>query len=207
MRYLITQSLLASWKYQWSDFEKYGDKADELREKSINDFLSSLRREPSPTTDAMQKGIDFENLVMDICQGNLPTDHKWYSAASEVARDVSGGQFQLAAQKEIEVAGLRFLLYGRLDCLKAGKINDIKFTSSYAVGKYFDSPQHPMYLELIPEAKEFTYIISNGSRVWRETYSREESRSIIDVIQEFVSYLEMTGLMPTYKKHWQSIGG
>lgn len=203
MRYLMTQSLLASWEYQWSNFEKYNERAEEFQEKAWNDFLSTLRRKPIPTSGAMQNGIDFENLVTDIILGHGDPTHRWYNAAYEVARDVQGGQLQLVATKEVTVAGLCFLLYGRLDCLKAGIISDIKFSSKYDVGKFFGSPQHPMYMELVPEAHEFTYIISNGSRVWHETYQREECGSIFDTIQEFIEYLKMVGLLPLYKELWQ----
>ncbi len=199
MRFLMTQSLLSSWKYQWSDFERYGEKAEEFQEKAERDFLSVLRREPAPTNEAIQKGIDFERLVTDICFGGGNNENKYYEAAREVAREIKGGQFQLAATKNVSVEGIDFLLYGRLDCLKAGVISDIKFSGSYSVGKFFDSPQHPMYMELVPEAREFTYIVSNGNRVWRETYRRDECRSVLDIIGEFVYYLRETKLLSIYE--------
>lgn len=96
------------------------------------------------------------------------------------------------------------MLYGRLDCLKAGVISDIKFSGNYEAGKFFKSPQHPMYMELVPEAKAFTYIVSNGSRVWRETYRREECCSVLDIIEEFVEYLRETKLLPIYKSFWKA---
>jgi len=204
MRFLITQSLLASWQYQWKSFEKYGEKAEEFQEKAKKDFLLTLRREPIPTNEAIKKGIDFEKLVTDICFDRGDIENSWYEAAKEVACDVKGGQFQLVATKNINVEGLDFLLYGRLDCLKAGVISDIKFSGSYAVGKFFDSPQHPMYMELVPEAEVFTYIVSNGNRVWKETYRRDECRSVLDIIQEFVDYLRETGLFSLYKSFWKA---
>lgn len=204
MRFLMTQSLLTSWQYQWNDFEKYGEKAAEFQEKAENDFLSTLRREPVPTNEAMQKGINFEKLVMDICFDRGDSENIWYEAAKEIASDVRGGQFQVAATKDVSVAGIDFLLYGRLDCLKAGVISDIKFSGSYTVGKFLGSPQHPMYMELVPEAGEFTYIVSNGKRVWRETYRREECRSVLDIIQEFAEYLRERKLMSLYKSFWKA---
>ncbi|HQB07843.1 MAG TPA: hypothetical protein PK712_08280, partial [Rectinema sp.] len=87
---------------------------------SLADFLSTLRREPIPTTEAMQKGIDFEDLVTDIMLGRGDASDKWYEAAYEVASIVKGGQLQYRAAKEIEVRGRKILLYGRLDALKAG---------------------------------------------------------------------------------------
>lgn len=204
MRFLMTQSLLASWQYQWSDFEKYGEKAEEFQEKAEKDFLSILRRERIPTNEDMQRGIDFEKLVTDICFGCRAVENSWYEAAKEIACDVKGGQFQLVATKNVSVAGLDFLLYGRIDCLKAGVISDIKFSGSYTVGKFFESPQHPMYMELVPEAELFTYIVSNGNRVWRETYRREECRSVLDIIQEFVDYLREKKLFSLYKSFWKA---
>jgi len=207
MQYLITQSLLSSWLRLWTDFEKYifdnSEKtAADYQADAYEDFLRVLRREPTETTEAMQKGIDFENLVTDICNGIDCSAHKWYAAAAEVAEEVKGGQFQLAASAPLRVAGMDFLLYGRLDVLKAGRVIDIKYTSRYEVGKFFDSPQHPMYIEIVPEAYEFLYLISNGTRVWREEYRREECRPIADFISEFVAYLDTTGLLPLYKEKW-----
>lgn len=60
-----------------------------------------------------------------------------------------GGVLQYKARKPIEAGGMQLLLYGRLDCLKAGEIIDIKFSKGYDVGKYFSSTQHPAYFELI----------------------------------------------------------
>ncbi len=201
---MITQSLLASWQYQWSNFEKYGERAEEFQEKAENDFLSVLLRGTMPTNEAMQKGIDFEKLVMDICFDKGNTENNWYKAAKEIAGEVKGGQFQLVATKKVNVAGIDFLLYGRLDCLKAGVISDIKFSGSYTVGKFFGSPQHPMYMELVPEAEIFTYIVSNGNKVWRETYRREECRSVLDIIQEFINYLKEMKLLSLYKSFWKA---
>lgn len=205
-RFLITQSLLSSWQRQWANFDKYGEKADEFREKAKADFLDALCKEPIPTSEAMQKGIDFENLVTDICAGRGDTNHKWYEAACKVASEVRNGQFQAIAVKEVTVFGIDFLLYGRLDYLKAGVITDIKYTGKYEVGKFFDSPQHPMYMELVPEAYEFRYLVSDGRRVWREVYSRGECRPIYGIMQDFVDYLQIARLMPVYMQHWKAKG-
>lgn len=203
-RYLMTHSLLSSWLYAMQD-NPYEDATSD--KDSFAEFMLTLRREPTPTTEAMQRGIDFENLVTAIVNGeqNIPPDlDKWYNAACEVASIVRGGCLQYKAKKEITVAGITFLLYGRLDALKAGVIYDIKFSSGYEKGKYVDSTQHPTYLELIPEAREFTYLVSNGNAVWKETYRRDEASDIRDVISDFVSWLEENNLMDVYKEHWEA---
>ena len=199
--YLMTHSLLSSWLYTMKG-NPYEDMTSER--DYFADFMSTLNREPIPTNEAMQKGIDFEDLVTDIVMGRGDANSKWYQAASEVAGIVKGGLLQFKARKEIVVNGMPLLLYGRLDALKAGIVYDIKFSGSYDAGKYIDSTQHPVYLELVPEAKKFTYLVSNGSYVWPETYRRDETPSIIPVIEDFLDWLEPQGLMSIYKEKWAS---
>ena len=167
--------------------------------------MLTLRREPTPTNEAMQKGIDFENLVTAITEGRGDSKSKWYEAADEVAGVVKDGILQFRGSKSAEVRGIPLLLYGRFDALKAGVIYDIKFSGSYEAGKYIDGTQHPMYLEIIPEATEFTYLVSNGSNVWPETYTREETPSILPTISNFFGWLEIRGFMDLYKDKWLSL--
>lgn len=173
---------------------------------SFAEFMITLRREPTPTNEAMQKGIDFENMVTAIVNGEQtqPDLDRWYDAAYEVAEIVRGGCLQYKAKKEIEVSGITFLLYGRLDALKAGVIYDIKFSGSYDKGKFVTNTQHPIYLELIPQAQEFTYLVSNGSSVWKETYHRDDVSDIREVISDFISWLKTNDLLDTYKEHWEA---
>ena len=199
--YLLTHSLLAAWLWAIKDTQSEQDHMEE--------FMLTLRRQPTPKTEAMQAGIDFEDLVTAIvnkeyrAEGHGTQDqHKWYGAAVKVASEVSGGQLQYKAKKELTISGTDVLLYGRLDALKAGTIYDIKFSKRYERGKYIDSTQHPVYLELIPEASSFTYLISNGIDVWTETYRRDETKSIIPTIETFFEWLDSMGLMEEYRKAW-----
>lgn len=213
-RYLITHSLLASWMNAIKE-DPYEDVTTE-RDRYA-EFMDVLNRVHTPTTEAMQNGIDFEHLVLNIadCIQTIKTSdvsnpipvtaHRWYDAASKVADIVRGGQFQVKAKKPVTVNGTDFLLYGRLDVLKAGSIDDIKFTKNYERGKYFVSTQHPMYFELIPEARLFSYLVSNGTDVWAETYTREETRSIYPVIGDFADWLHDQGLFKIYAEKWEAL--
>ena len=204
-RYLITHSLLASWLNAIKE-DPYEDVTTERDHYA--EFLDALNRIQTPPTEAMQNGYDFEELVTSIATGaNYQTDReqRWYDAASKVADIVRGGQFQVKAKKPVAVNGTDFLLYGRLDVLKAGDIDDIKFTKNYDRGKYFGSTQHPMYFELIPEASRFSYLISNGTDVWTETYTREETRSIYPVIGDFVDWLHDQRLFRIYAEKWEAL--
>lgn len=198
-RYLMTHSLLSSWLYTMKE-NPYEDATSER--DPMSEFLTVLRREPTPTTEAMQNGIRFEDLVTSIINGHAAPTVAWYAAAEKVATRCSGGVLQYKAKMPIEVGGMNLLLYGRLDCLKAGEIIDIKFTKNYDAGKFFSSTQHPTYFELIPEAQQFTYLASNGNDVWTETYRREESRSIFPIISDFLDWLRTSDLMPVYQEKW-----
>lgn len=201
MAYLVTHSLLSAWLYSMQD-NPFADATQE--DTSKEDFLRVLRREPTPTTEAMQNGIDFEDLVTELVRGEQPNPNKtaWMEPAQKVAGIIRGGQLQYVATRKVVVDRTEFLLYGRLDALKAGRIYDIKFSKGYERGKYIDSTQHPMYLELLPSAESFTYLVSNGTELWTEQYRRDETRSIFPIIRDFVAYLDGTGLMPIYREHW-----
>lgn len=200
--YLLTHSLLSSWLYAMKD-SPYEDATTER--DSYTEFLQALRREPGEQTEAMRNGVEFEDLVTDIVNGDADTEHKWYEAAHTVAGIVKGGWLQYKAKKEITVSGEKILLYGRLDVLKAGEIIDIKFSKGYERGKYISSTQHPTYLELIPEAEKFTYLVSNGTEVWTETYRRDETPDITVIIESFLAYLKENDLWDLYVSHWAAL--
>ena len=59
-RYLMTHSLLASWLYTMKE-NPYEDMTTER--DPMGEFMQTLRREPTPTTEAMQNGIKFDAAV------------------------------------------------------------------------------------------------------------------------------------------------
>lgn len=199
MRYLVTHSLLSSWLHTIKG-NPYEDATTE--KDPMEDFMHVLRREPTQTTEAMQNGIDFEDLVTAIIEGHEDQQNPWYTEAHKIAHRCSGGILQYKAKKPVTVAGTKLLLYGRLDCLKAGDIIDIKFTKKYEAGKFTSSTQHPMYMELIPEARRFTYLISNGRESWAESYWREETPDIRPIIENFLDWLHDSDLWSEYEAHW-----
>ena len=227
-RFLITHSLLSSWLHAIKE-DPYEDATTER--DNYAEFLDVLNRVQTPPTEAMNDGLEFEQLVTDIASGKFhpkweweedkngnliiepnsgePMGHykypRWYDSASKVADIVRGGQFQLKAKKYVTVNGIDFLVYGRLDVLNAGTIYDIKFTKNYDRGKYFGSTQHPMYFEIVPEASRFAYLISNGTDVWTETYTREETRSIYPAISDFTDWITAQGLFPIYAEKWEAL--
>lgn len=193
---LLTQSLLSSWLYQYNAYDP---------QKAHESFLKVLRREPTQPNRAMLDGIQFENMVTACCEGTLPEpEHKWAEVVEEASKILKGAQFQVAVYRNKRVDGVPFLLYGRLDALKAGTIYDTKFVHHYEAGKYVSSPQHPMYFDCVPEASRFVYVISDGKAVYQEEYRREEIPAPDQTIREFMKYLEAAGLAELYIEKWKT---
>lgn len=182
-KYLITPTLLNSWGYLYYCPEEY-------TEKAYNDFLNTLGRVKTEPTEAMLKGIKYED---DTYKGLTP--------ASEIVKD---GCYQVVGTKDVTIDDMDFLMYGRLDVLKGGIIYDIKCVSRYERPKYSNSYQHEFYLELFPEAKYFEYLIDNGQHLYKERYYKGESREIEQVIREFITYLKTNNLLEKYKELWRT---
>lgn len=200
-RLLITQTLLSSWGYMYSCHDSAADQAYE-------EFLSTLNREKKPTTEAMQNGIDFENEVYKEAAGAERKPHpKWENGIKAVAGVIKGAPVQVKVSRELDIGKHRLLVYGILDALKAGTIYDVKFTNksfntAELAGKYLNSAQHPAYLYMVPEALEFTYLVSDGEDLYPETYMRKDSRPIEEIVKEFLDDLERYDLMRTYTEKW-----
>lgn len=191
-KFLLTQSLLSSWQYA-------------LKGGEWDEFLSTLRREKKPQSKAMLDGIRFENMVHAVSEGaEIGPEQEWYRPVLEICEIISQGQYQVKASRPLVVDDVEFVCYGILDFLKAGVIYDTKFSKTYRVGKYLDSPQHPMYFYLCPEVRRFEYIISDGNYVYREVYLPEDTEPIEKTIRQFMAWLDKTNLVGLYCQNWRS---
>ena len=192
----ITQSLLSSWL--WS-FKK---------DAGWEDFLKALNREKSPPTTAMLDGIRYENCLNNVLKGEpLYMDNEWYTPLMEMSSELQGAQQQVVLFKDIVVDDQPILLHGVLDYLREGHIWDCKFSKRYELNKYLDSPQTPMYLALVPEAFDFTYIITDGKYVYRERYPRDIVPPIEPTIKQFLAFIRKYGLYQTYVEKWEVSNG
>ncbi len=198
-RYLITPSLLNSWQY-YINYE--GDKENEVKVSFLAD-LNKERREPS---EAMLKGIEFENLVHAFAENwtipKLPDDKLLIDCAWEIAEIVKGGAWQSKVYKDMIVDGISFFLYGKIDVLKGACAYDIKFTGNYEIGKFLNSAQHALYLECI-DVPYFQYLASDGSNVWREEYKKSETLPIEVTIRKFITWLP-NDWKKIYFEKWKS---
>ena len=190
----ITKSLLDSWLWAFK------------RDDGWDDFLSTLHREKKPPTQAMLDGTRFENVLNNVLNGEaIPADHEWHSVIVAMSKELRGSQQQVTLFQDCEINGQPFLLHGVLDYLRAGSIWDCKFTKNYHLNKYFwdGTSQTAMYLALVPEARDFTYIISDGNYVYRERYPRDIVPPIEPIINNFMQYLKKHGLWEVFCEKWR----
>ncbi len=182
-RLLITSSLLSSWLWIVDCYDGY--------ESAKEEFKRTLSREPFEPNESMQKGIQLEKDILSIlCEESFRTPDSVYdSCIREMAEKLKDCQFQIKASKDITIAGQSFLLYGRIDALRREWVYDIKYTEKYEVGKYFESPQHKMYFEILDSPK-FSYLVCDGREVYEETYLKEDTDSILPIVEEFWSWLQ-----------------
>lgn len=191
-KYLLTPSLLNSWKYcVESDYS------------SLEDFLKVLRREEIEEKEVFVKGYDFEDYMIK----NYP--------------ETLNGCYQVKVYQNVIIDDTEYVLYGRLDCLKAGIITDYKYTGSYEVGKFYNSYQTMIYLNTVPEAYQMNYVISNNFNkdkvvgnweedkdkfnLFIEEYKREDLK--LDIKQEirlFMEWLKELNLLEIYQENWES---
>ena len=192
----ITQTLVSN--FEWI-FKK---------EDGYEEFLKCLNREKSPPTEAQLEGRAYEEHLNCYLNGiPIPLEHKWYDCLTYMEKELGGAAQQVALSRPIVVDGEELLVYGILDYLLAGHIYDCKFSKRYGsngnVNAYRKSPQAPFYFYLVPEARDFTYFISDGNYVYRETYTPDEVVSIENTIHNFLQFLRRQGLYETYKEKWR----
>lgn len=188
----ITQSLLSAWEWSFKTDDGW------------DDFIAALNREKKQPTQAMLDGIRFENCLNNVLKGEpIYQDNEWYNVLVEMSCELQGAQQQVSLFQDCEVDGQPFLLHGVLDYLREGHIWDCKFSKTYHLNKYLTSPQTPMYLSLVPEARDFTYIISDGKYVYRERYPRDIVPPIEPTIYNFMQYLKKHGLWEVYCEKWR----
>ena len=190
-KFRLTQSLISA--YEWM-FKK---------EDGYDEFIAALNREKKQPTVAMLDGIRYENCLNSVLDGaEITPDHEWYKPITEMAEELQGAQQQVTIFRDINVDGVDFLIHGVLDYLRAGEIWDCKFSKNYKLNKYLGSPQTAFYMYLVPEARRFTYIVSDGTWVYRERYPREIVEPIEPYIKNFMQFLDMHNLVNIYTERW-----
>lgn len=166
----ITSSLLNSFLYV-----THNENAD------IQDFEDVLNRIKKPTTEAQQKGLDFED---EVYKGNKPLYNPY----------VKDGLYQVKVSKPYK----DILLLGIIDVLQPDRIYDVKTTQVYKTGKYFDTSQHKVYC-YITSIKNFSYLINE--ECYKEDYIYQDGQCE-ELIDSFINWLKQTNYYDIWKEKW-----
>lgn len=219
MTKLITASLYNAYLY----YAKTDFANEKAQVKAKQDFLNTLNKVKSEKSPAMLKGIQFEDAIRSIAEGNsrdesikLPKDanpleypllnrltDNEYKCALEIAEKVKGGSWQVKLSKTIG----NYLLFGYADVIKQSVINDIKRVNQYSeIGKYEQSIQHLIYLECSP-LEHFKYLICDGKSNFEEYYHKDADNrdKLIGRIDEMVGFINQTPEFKTpFEANWNS---
>ena len=166
----ITSSLLNSWLYV-----THNENAD------IQDFKDVLNRVKKPTTEAQQKGLDFED---EVYKGNKPLYNPY----------VKDGLYKVKVSRFYK----DILLIGIIDVLQPNWIYDVKTTKTYKVGKYFNTSQHKVYC-YITSIKNFSYLINE--ECYKEDYVYQDGQCE-ELIDSFINWLKLTNYYDIWKEKW-----
>lgn len=190
--YKISPSLYNSWRYYTQgDFSVY-ENPDAAEHKAKQEFLDYLNRVEKPATETMQRGIDFENLVMDLATDKLSPadapDNGELGTAQEISDLLRYGFWQQHIERQLTPD---VILHGYADVILRDTIHDIKRVSQYDVGKYSDSIQHLVYM-FCAELPKFDYDVSDGRSVYVESYAwgPDSEKNLCGKVLEMIRWLE-----------------
>lgn len=198
-RYLLTPTLYNAWRYYLSASP---DKEPQKRAE----FLATLRRKPFEPTEAILKGMAFEDAVRAQSEGRAESQNE---TVRELGKLLGGGLWQQKLSAQVNLAGREVLLCGVADVIKGDTIFDLKRTAAYAEGKYEGGLQHWIYLQCSGLPK-FRYLAAYGSGKEPNGWAAEDyalSEGTLALIKERASamlrWLEGAGWLKIYEENWK----
>lgn len=153
-------------------------------------LMDAINRVPYETTEAQQKGIDFENEVIALAIGDetvlLGRTPEYWNCLKEVVNKLPD---YFVVQKQVQRQHKDILFYGFCDVVGGGRIIDIKTSSqAYSFGKFLNSHQN-LYLWAL-ESQGYTtmeYLFTNFKTVFPEVYGLDYDFSHLLSQMEFFS--------------------
>lgn len=181
---LITQSLV-------SGVEWLQNCPPSWKENAYKDLVSMLSRDYSkPMPEPVRIGIEFENVVYSVLNGQLKPQKELSPKFQQVLDRCHGGIFQKKSKSFIKIKNVSYCLYGKIDVYFPKEIIDIKTTKDFkGPQKYLDSIQHRVYChnEKIPK---FTYLVAELNEKKKISKLREVNIEIDDFEKNEIIFME-----------------
>lgn len=153
------------------------------------DWVGMIKREPKEVTPAMQKGIDFEQAVIN-------------GEFEELNDFVDGSLYQQFCCGQVG----KFFLLGFADLVKYDLIIDLKFKSGYEIGDYYNSNQRLIYPALMGIDK-FAYVVGVGTNpheptdIFWENYVRDDNL-LLERLNAFDRAIDVFNLRSIYEQNY-----
>ena len=215
MSKLVTTTLLDAidWcKTAPSTFKPDGETT--WKEDAYLQLKATLGRAPWKPNPAILRGIDFENSVYSILKDKKEDTVTCSDTFRKILYECKGGEFQKRTKTIIELNGVEYCLYGKIDVFFPDKIIDIKTTGKYGgKDKYLGTSQHHIYC-FGENIHNFDYLVvefvDEGTKSIRGVHKipyespgiEEEEKYIKGKIEDmnafFENYTEAGGLKELY---------
>lgn len=169
----ISSTLLNAWLYH--TLKECGN---------YEEFLNVLNRVKTPQTPAQALGCEFENKVYN---GEIECYNEY----------VKGGFYQVKVKRFYK----NILLLGIIDVLQPDCIYDVKTTSRYEIGKYYNTSQHKVYC-YCTGIRHFAYLINEECYKEDYYYKNGECEELVD---SFLDWLKITNLYDIWKEKWRKM--
>jgi hypothetical protein len=181
---LVSPTFLDSFRY-------YQNAEGECADKARQDLIDRLNG-VSVESEAMRKGIAFEQLVCDYIDGKGGPEGG--PPLSRVVSEISG--HVRGASRQVHVSALispGITVHGYVDFLSGDTIYDVKTTSRYEFPKYLRNCQHIAYMAALRGhgIRTFRYLATDFADVFVEEYFWRDAMldDLRGRVGEFLSYL------------------
>ena len=116
----------------------------------------------------MKLGAAYEAQVRKLTMGMKVKDAM--PTAKEMAERVADGAWQVTVKSTIEIDGVLYMIYGKVDVLRKGEIVDIKTTQNFKNPDYYlEGHQHLFYLWCAKKLKwkheKFVYLVTDFKEI------------------------------------------
>lgn len=132
--------------------------------KAFNDMSNTLNRAEWTPNDAVKNGILFEDYVYDICKKVKTADDIQKIKSSDMFKRIvatcHGGKFQKVSKNFIEIDGVNYCLYGRLDVWFPALIIDIKTTGNFKGDSQYNKGWQSIFYCYNESIKDFIYLVA-----------------------------------------------
>ncbi len=152
----------------------------------VQEMLDRINRVRKPTTQAQQRGIDFEKAVVT---GENEDDFK--EGIIEKARLLLPPKYKTQFYSEARYKNC--LIYGYVDLVGADRAVDLKSTRKYEPNRFAFNHQNFYLLGLEKYGiKSLDYVITDFEEVYQETYVLDsyDFKPLYQQVDNFVDFLE-----------------